>query len=243
MKLFKPYDTQAKDLARGRGTTDQADSGSGPASAAPTRPGATKKATASGADPTPAAPAAAGSSTGASTAAKTPSKKAIPTPTRRQAEQARRDRIQPVLTRKESKSREREARYKARNEAMAKSNARPYNTMIRNWIDRRWNMAEIALPAMLILFVITIVGSYLLPTLMLFAPYVIWAVVLVLVIDTIVMWVGLRKQLKLHFPGEPLKGKLSYAISRSMLMRRSRQPAPTVKRGAPFVWPPQPGQS
>jgi hypothetical protein len=176
-------------------------------------------------------------------APKAPTKKTIPTPTRREAEQARRDRIQPVLTRKESKVREREARFKARDEAMAKANARPHNELIRDWVDRRWNLAEFALPLILVLFVAMIIGTYIWPVLMFIAPYVIWAVFVVLVIDTLVMWFGLRKQLKTHFPNEPLKGKLSYAVSRTMLMRRSRVPAPRVKRGQKFTWPHREDQS
>ncbi len=165
-------------------------------------------------------------------------KKNIPTPTRRQAEQARRDRLQPVLTRKQSRAREREARYRARDEAMAKTHARPYNALIRDWVDHRWNLAEFALPVMVLLFMLTIVGSYIDPQLMLYSPYVIWGVFLLLILDTVFMWFGARKHLQIHFPDEPLKGKFSYAFSRSMLMRRSRMPIPRIKRGTKFTWPP-----
>jgi hypothetical protein len=181
--------------------------------------------------------------TGTANGAKAPTKKTIPTPKRRDAEQARRDRIQPVLTRKEARTREREARFEARDAAMTKAHARPYNVMTRDWVDRRWNLAEFALPVLVLLFILTLVGSYLLPSLMLYSPYVIWVAFLVVVADTVVMWIGLRRQLKLHFPDEPLKGKFNYAFSRTMLMRRSRIPAPRVKRGDKFVWPPQGGLS
>ncbi|MCL2736577.1 MAG: DUF3043 domain-containing protein [Propionibacteriaceae bacterium] len=169
--------------------------------------------------------------------AKTTAKKSIPTPSRKQAEQARRDRMQPVLTRKQSKMKEREARYRSRDESMAKANALPHNTMIRDWVDGRWNIAEFVLPLMLVVFATTIIGAYFMPVLTYVASYVIWGVFGILVLDVLLMWIGLRKQLRTHFPDEPLKGKLSYALSRSMMMRRSRQPAPRVKRGTKFAWP------
>ena len=168
---------------------------------------------------------------------KTPTKKAIPTPTRKQAEQARRDRIQPVLTKKEAKRAEQTARYKARDEQMAKVNALPYNALIRDWVDRRWNLAEFALPGLLLVFVATIAGSSYWPPLMMISSYLVYGIFGLIVLDTIWMWAGLRKQLWAAFPGISLKRKFSYALSRSMLFRRSRTPPPRVKRGSKFVWP------
>ncbi|MDR0488643.1 MAG: DUF3043 domain-containing protein [Propionibacteriaceae bacterium] len=170
-------------------------------------------------------------------------KKSIPTPTRKQAEQARRQRLQPVLTRKQANAIEREARYKSRDEQLAKTHALPYNALIRDWVDHRWNLAEFALPGMLLVFVGTMVGAYFLPSLMMATSYIIWGIFLLLIIDTFLMWFGCRTNLKLYFPGEPLKGKFSYAMSRSMLMRRSRIPAPRVKRGSRFQWPYTEGNS
>ncbi|MDR1512074.1 MAG: DUF3043 domain-containing protein [Propionibacteriaceae bacterium] len=34
-----------------------------------------------------------------------------------------------------------------------------------------------------------------------------------------------------------MKGKLSYAMSRAMMMRRWRQPKAAVRRGSKFAWP------
>jgi len=170
-------------------------------------------------------------------AVKPSTKKSIPTPTRKQAEQARRDRIQPVLTKKEVKKREKDAQFKARDEQMAKVNSQPYNVLIRDWVDRRWNLAEFALPGMLLVFVISIVATSYWPPLMVVSTYLIYAVFAVVVLDTAWMWYGLRKKLKEVFPDISLKRKLSYAMSRALLFRRSRTPAPRVKRGTKFVWP------
>ena len=168
---------------------------------------------------------------------KNPGKKTVPTPTRKQAEQARRDRIQPVLTKKQAKLKDREAKYKALNETNAKVAARPVNVLIRDWVDHRWNLSEFAIPAMLLIFVAMMAAGYLWPPLVFVLPWIVYAVAILMIIDVALMWLGLRHQIQLYFPGEPLKGKLSYSFSRAMLFRRSRQPAPRVKRGSKFVWP------
>ncbi|MCL1907657.1 MAG: DUF3043 domain-containing protein [Propionibacteriaceae bacterium] len=168
---------------------------------------------------------------------KTQGKKSIPTPTRKQAEAARRDRIQPVLTRKEVKAQERQARYRAQDEQMAKTNALPYNIMIRDWVDHRWNFAEFAMPLVLLMFVGTLLVAYVVPSMYAIFPLVIWGFLGLLILDTILMWFGCRAQLKRHFPMESMKGKFSYAMSRTMMLRRSRNPQPRVKRGSKFQWP------
>lgn len=169
------------------------------------------------------------------TGAQARSKKSIPTPTRRQAEDARRQRIQPVLTKKQSKQKQREAQ----DEATARMHARPHNVMIRDWVDRRWNVAELMLPIMLILMVGIMFSSLWWPSIMTYGMIVIWALLAGLILDTIIMWQGLRQRLRLYFPHEPIKGKLGYAFSRAMSTRRGRRPPPQVKRGTPFVWPPE----
>ncbi|MDR0784060.1 MAG: DUF3043 domain-containing protein [Propionibacteriaceae bacterium] len=168
---------------------------------------------------------------------KGPAKKSIPTPTRRQAEQARRDRLQPTYTRKEAKTLERQERYKRMDAENAKTAARPYNEMLRDWVDRRWNFMEFTMPVMLLLLVGLMLGTYWLPEAMYYFPYVMWVAVGLIVADTFLMWNGAKRQLRIFFPDEALKGKLGYVLSRSMQMRRSRNPKPRVKRGAPFVWP------
>ncbi|MCL2785285.1 MAG: DUF3043 domain-containing protein, partial [Propionibacteriaceae bacterium] len=150
------------------------------------------------------------------------SKKSIPTPTRKQAEEARRQRLNPTLTTKQAKDLERKAKYKARDEVTAKVNALPYNGMIRDWVDHRWNLVEFVLPGMLLVFVVAMIASIYLPTMMVVATYIMWGVLALIVADVAWMWMGCRTQLRIHFPNEPLKGKFGYALSRAMSMRRSR---------------------
>jgi len=168
---------------------------------------------------------------------KMPAKKSVPTPTRKQAEQARRDRIQPVLTKKQANLKNKEARYKAQNEAMAKVHARPVNALIRDWVDHRFNLAEFGMPAMLLIFAAMLVGSYAWPPLVMVLPWVVYGVAILMVIDISIMFLGLRHQIRIYFPGESMKGKWGYAFSRAVMFRRSRSPAPRIKRGTKFTWP------
>ncbi|MDR0849554.1 MAG: DUF3043 domain-containing protein [Propionibacteriaceae bacterium] len=171
-------------------------------------------------------------------ASRGPQKKAIATPTRRQAEEARRQRISPTLTPKQAKARERDAKNKARDEALTKTHALPANTLIRDWVDRRWNVGEFLLPVMLISLVFSlVVSAYWWPPAMAVGMYAVYALVLLFALDSFIMWRGCRKQLLKFFPNGSLKGKLGYAIARTYLMRRSRQPSPRVKRGSPWMWP------
>ena len=173
------------------------------------------------------------------TAAKGPAKKSVPTPSRRQAEQARRNRIAPQLTKKEIRERENKAKYKSRDEALARTNSEPANVLIQYYVDGRWNLAEFMIPVMLLIFVAIIVSTYVWPSFLMLSTYIIWGLFALLVFDFMYMWFGLRQQLMKHFPNEPRKGKMWMAFSRAMLMRRSRTPAPRVKRGTKFVWPPE----
>jgi hypothetical protein len=257
VKLFKPYDSPAKPnqapskggdansgQASSRGQAKGTNSGKASSSADQPKASSNPRGQAKSGQPKPVQAAAQAGSTTVLTSpapSNAPVKKQVPTPTRRAAEQARRDRITPTITKKQAKARDRDARFKARDDAMAKTNALPYNTLIRDWVDSRFNLAEFALPGMLVLFIITIASSYFWPPLALVAPYALWVVIAAVVIDVVIMWIGLRRQLKLHFPKEPLKGKLSYALSRMMLMRRSRVPEPRLKRSDKFIWPPAHG--
>lgn len=166
-----------------------------------------------------------------------PAKKSTPTPTRRQAEQARRNRIQPNLTRKEARELERKNKYKARDEAEAKINAYPPNILIRDWVDSRWTLTEFLMPVILVVLAISIGGAYFWAPMMNIATYLTWGLFIAVILDVLIMWLGLRGQLRTHFPQEPLKGKFVQLLSRAMKMRRTRIPAPRVKRGSQFIWP------
>ncbi|MDR1078487.1 MAG: DUF3043 domain-containing protein, partial [Propionibacteriaceae bacterium] len=165
------------------------------------------------------------------------SKKAAPTPTRKQAIQARQARLSPVLNKKQVRSRERQARDKARTEGWDKTQSRPVMVMIRDYIDVRLSIGEFALPLMLLILVAMFLGGRF-PSLVQVTFYATWGLFALLIGDTVLMWLGCKAAIRQHFPNEPLKGKLGYAMSRTMMMRRARQPRAKVKRFSKFTWPP-----
>ncbi|MDR0416161.1 MAG: DUF3043 domain-containing protein, partial [Propionibacteriaceae bacterium] len=167
---------------------------------------------------------------------KAPVKKATPTPTRRQALAARQERINPVLDKKEQRRRDRAARNQQREDSFLKVHAKPVNTMIRDYVDSRWSLAEFVLPLLLLILLSTMLGGRN-PFFMLAGMAISYGAMLLVAIDMVLMWRGCRRALRQHFPNEPLKGKFGYAASRAMSMRRTRLPRAEVKRGNKFTWP------
>ena len=62
-------------------------------------------------------------------------KKSAPTPTRREAEAARRARLNPQLSPKEARRRERQAQYAVRDKQFAAVEASPARTLMRDHVD------------------------------------------------------------------------------------------------------------
>ena len=166
------------------------------------------------------------------TSAKTPTKKGAPTPTRREAEKARRGRVAPTLTVKQAKR-------KAQADETRRTNAQLHNVLIRDAIDHRWHLAEFAMPVMLLLFIGVMFGGAISNTVAMIANMVFVAFFFAVVTDCVLTWREVRRYLLIYLPQEPLKGKLTYALSRMTQSRRSRRPAPEVERGTPFIWPPK----
>ena len=99
-------------------------------------------------EPTPATPA----STGA--------KKDRPTPSRKEAEAARRERVHKTLSGREA--RQVTAR-QARAERMRRLGDReraPEKALMRDYVDARLNLGEFLLPAVVVILAITVLGSY-----------------------------------------------------------------------------------
>jgi len=164
--------------------------------------------------------------------------KSAPTPTRKQALAARQERLNPMLTKKEQRRRDRAAQEKRRVEGLQQMHDKSSMTLIRDYVDCRWTIAEFLLPTVLLIIVVPLaLGG--LPQVMNVAVVVSFALYAGMIVDLAVLWWGLRKWLRRLFPEEPLRGKLSYAASRAMLLRRWRRPPAVVKRGSKFVWPRQ----
>ena len=155
--------------------------------------------------------------------------KGAPTPTRKHAEAARRQRVNPVLTKKEAKVREREARRGNQAKAMAAQDALPQRVLMRDYIDARFNVTEILLPAWILVLAVTLLATRW-PVLVEIAVFVVWGLLIVAVIDIYLMWRGYKKLLASRLPDAPTRGLLMLAVNRALSIRPWRSPAPRVKR-------------
>jgi hypothetical protein len=163
-------------------------------------------------------------------------RKAAPTPTRKQALAARQERLNPVLNKKDQRRRDRDTRAKLQLEQQQKMHDQPVMTMIRDFIDCRWTVAEFILPAILLIVLAPMLLASQ-PTVLLITTTASFVIYIGMILDLAQIWFRLRRQILTRFPGQSLKGKLSYASSRAMMPRRWRRPAAVVRRGTKFVWP------
>ncbi|MGD3105057.1 DUF3043 domain-containing protein [Streptomyces sp. YGL11-2] len=165
--------------------------------------------------------------------------KGRPTPKRSDSQSQRRSRAQTPTNRKDAVKAQREARrtdMARQREALANGDERylpvrdkgPVRRFARDYIDSRWCVAEFFLPMAVVILVLTMVRV---PSIQSIA-LLLWLVIIVLIaIDSVVIWVRLGARLKEKFPKENLKGAKAYAIMRTLQMRRLRLPKPQVKRG------------
>ncbi|MFK0115843.1 DUF3043 domain-containing protein [Streptomyces sp. NPDC090994] len=165
--------------------------------------------------------------------------KGRPTPKRSQAQSKRRSVASTPMTRKEAAKRQREERRTAlerQRQALASGDERylpardkgPVRKFARNFVDSRFNIAEYFLPMAVVILVMSALPVVALKNVAL----LLWLVVIVLIVlDSLVTGVRLKKALRERFPDENKRGAVAYALMRSLQMRRLRLPKPQVKRG------------
>lgn len=157
-------------------------------------------------------------------------KKSTPTPTRREAEIARMERLHPTRSRKEQKKADREARYQSQAEAWDRVERSPERQLLRDFVDTRWTVAEFMMPAMILIMALMIVVMAD-PILSFYVAMSLWGLFLLMIINIFVMWRSFKKLLAERVPGARTKGLLMYMINRAMMLRRFRRPRPRIKRG------------
>jgi len=171
-----------------------------------------------------------------------PGGKGRPTPSRKEAEAAARERAK--LTRKNPKaaarSRQREQRSmssRKMREAMKSGDERflpardkgPVRRFVRDLIDTRLTFGDFMLPVFL---VILLLGSGLAgDDARIFANALMLPLLLFAVVDMTMLRLRVRRQVRKRFPDESLKGLTLYAITRALNMRFLRLPKPQVKIG------------
>ncbi|MDC5699089.1 DUF3043 domain-containing protein [Intrasporangium calvum] len=166
-----------------------------------------------------------------------PGAKNRPTPKRRDQEAANK-RPLIITDRRAARSQDKVAR----REAMAKQRAGmmagddrylpvrdkgPRRRFIRDSVDARWNVGEFILPVMLLVLLISFVGTDW-ATLMVFV--LVYGLIFVAIIDAVLMWLRTKKKVIAKF-GQAEKGDAFYAVMRAFQMRRTRMPKPAVDRG------------
>ena len=163
-------------------------------------------------------------------------KKEGATPTRKQAEAARMERLHPTLSPKQRKKADRDARYQARMEAMERVERSPARALLRDYVDARWTISEFILPSMILIMAssmaVMMMGAS--PAASEAVAGVLWILVGAAFINVWIMWRGYKRVLEERHPGTPTKGLGMYMFNRAIMIRRFRQPSPRIKRGDAF---------
>lgn len=170
--------------------------------------------------------------------------KGRPTPTRKEAEAARKQNLKvpsdPKQARKAARQRAAADRARTR-EAMATGDERylpardagPVKSYVRDFVDSRRTAGEFFVP---IAVVILVLGMFV-PGLANILVYA-WLIMLVVIaVDSVLIVRRLKRGLAEKFPGESTKGTTAYALMRTAQLRRMRLPKPKVKVGGAPVTP------
>lgn len=162
-----------------------------------------------------------------------PVRKDRPTPTRKEAEAARRQRVTRQLTPKEAR---REASAKNRAERMRALNAReaqPEKALMRDYIDARFSLGEFLLPSLVVILALSFLSSVYGPITVI-ATILMYVYIIAVLLDGYFMWRGFKKVLAERMPRVSPKGLLMYGMNRMIQIRRFRMPAPRIKRGEAY---------
>ncbi len=170
-----------------------------------------------------------------------PTRKGRPTPTRREAEQARKQRVKPPLTRREATRRERELARTQRvrtRQAMVAGDERgflerdrgPVRKFLRDYVDSRRTVAEFFLPIILLVLITSFVNS---EQVRLFSTLLWVGSMLLVIVDLTILGIRVKREIRKRFPDDTRRGHVLYAVARSTQIRKLRLPKPTVKPGTP----------
>lgn len=170
---------------------------------------------------------------------KGPGAKGRPTPTRREAEAARRERAKTGTDKKAAQKQLRERRVATNAKVRAgmrsgderylpQRDQGPVKRFIRDFVDARVSIAEFLLPLLVIIMALQYSGN---KQLLAFSN-ALWSTTLIVVaLDTVWLMVRLKRGLRAEFPGESFKGTTFYTILRVLQLRWLRMPKPRVKIG------------
>jgi hypothetical protein len=164
--------------------------------------------------------------------------KGRPTPTRKEAEDARKQRLAPTKGRKGSgataRQRAGDQRAKVR-QAMETGDERylperdrgPVKRFIRDYVDSRRTIGE----WLLAVFFVVIVLGWTVPAAAAFASWGFLAILVVMFADSVRIVRGVKAEIAKRFGDDETKGIAMYTVMRGWQMRRLRLPKPQVKHG------------
>ena len=165
--------------------------------------------------------------------------KGRPTPTRKEAQAAARERARAATDKKAAQKLLREKRSESNRkmrEGMKAGDEKflpardqgPVRRYVRDWVDSRISVAEFLLPLLVLIMILQASGSTQLQSF----SSALWAVsILLLVVDTLWIRFRLHRDLKAKFPEDSLRGTTFYAFVRMLQLRFMRLPKPNVKLG------------
>jgi hypothetical protein len=151
------------------------------------------------------------------------------TPTRREAELARKQRLSGVSG--NPKADRRRARAADMEAAQERQHGGAVKQFARDYVDKRFRVAEFFILFAVLLFVLAGVQNR---TAQL-GSLVLWVVMLIaIVVDSVVLVRGVRRGLRERYPNQD-PGRIGvYVVMRSMQFRKWRLPKPRLKRGEKF---------
>lgn len=169
--------------------------------------------------------------------------KGRPTPTRKEAEAAARARAKAALDPKAARSgrtgstaTSRRVDARTVREGIRSGDERylrprdkgPVRRFVRDYVDARLCMAELAIPGFFASFLVSTLGFPEIGTALLNA------LMLVIIIDSVLLRFRLVREVKRRFPEESTKGVTGYGLIRSLQVRFLRIPKPQVRLGQPL---------
>ena len=168
-----------------------------------------------------------------------PGAKGRPTPSRKEAEAAARERAKVGMDKKSAQKLTRERRLEQNSkvrQGMRTGDERylpardkgPVKRFVRDQVDSRLSIAEFLLPLLVVIMILQYSSN---DSLMRFG-IVLWeATILLVLIDTGWLLFKLKRSIKAKFPDESTRGTTIYTLLRAMQLRPLRQPKPQVKIG------------
>ncbi len=169
--------------------------------------------------------------------------KGRPTPTRKEAEAAARDRARLPKDKRAMMKRQRDLRVEdsRKMRAAMKSGDEKYlphrdrgpvRRFIRDMVDTRLRFGDIMIPVFIVMLIVQY-GFYGTAAAQ-FAGALLLPMMLLAVFEVLIIRFRVRKEVAARWPDETLKGVTSYAVMRAMNMRWMRLPKPQVKIGQPL---------